>query len=189
MDTEELKKIINFVSKFGFKFYGFSEDKQVLLTAPNGQITTLTIALQFIKVKKSEISSSTSKGSGPEVVSNLPLIMPESLVTEKIIEHAADAKIEKSLDVANKIEKDSENQNAKVSIVTEDKKTAKKPDITSKMAMPISVGFLPSNFDPLDPKSVTSFIKTHSNSKSTDSKKWLATLWNKFLIEQGYKDN
>jgi hypothetical protein len=194
--NDDLKKILKYIKVYGFEFFGFDENKNPLVTAPNKQIVPLQLALEFLKAKRNEINSSSTgslekisesfvslDSSNPSAKSEVDIESIDTRLVEKQVDTIREMN-DKDIERVSNVVKEESYKPAKVSSAPAS--TKKVPEI--RLDMPIGVGFLPSVFDPLSPSSTKSFITKSSKSDIRKTKRWLATLWNKFLLEQGFTD-
>ncbi len=183
-DSMDINKILQFVEKYGFKFYGYDENKVPLLVAPNNQIVSLKEVLEFFKKKKNEISQIESRSSVIENVNKIEHYLPYLDLSVEVV-NRPDQAIEKKEAETNKVDMVKDKSSSRNN--TNQIKTNNNDNL--KLNVPIGVGYLPASFDPLDIKSTQEFINRNSHKDLKDTKKWIATLWMKFLAEQGLSDS
>lgn len=163
----QYSEILKTLEKFGFKFFGYAENKEPLVVAPNGQVTSLTVAYNFVKSKLIE----PSKTGGVEAMPQMP-VMPES---------SAETSVEKAAESEKSAEKAS--QNAQPSDLTVKRVAPKVASVAPKVELPFGDGFYPKVFDPTDVSKAQSFVSQNSQKDDKTAEKWLAVLWDKFLKE------
>lgn len=174
----KILEILKTVEKFGFKFFGLSETKEVLVTAPNGQVVGLNIAYDFVKTK---IIDASKTSNGPEGMPSMP-VMPESLG------NMPDTNIERSFEIEKQSEKPKEvvTPNSQ-SDLTVRNIAPKQAVIEPKIDIPFGDGFYPRVFDPTDVNKAQKFIAANANKDDKSSERWLSILWDKFIKELAEK--
>jgi hypothetical protein len=169
---EGLEEILKTLEKFGFKFFGYSEDREPLVIAPNGQVVSVAIAYNFVK-NQIQKSSSAGTESGIESMPDLANMPNFETAAESAQERGIESQTEQ--DLSKKLQPDgykSITQNSPKMIAT-------KPQSISLFGD----GFPIKSFDPGEVHQVLGFIQKHSKSKDTTTKKWLAKQFEKFIAE------
>ncbi len=173
----KIADILKAVEPYGFKFFGYNEAKEALVTAPNGQVLPLKNAHALVQ---QQISNLNAQGQGG--IENIPQ-MPAMPNTIANVESKIETKIEQQ---SNSIEKETQPNQTKVStqpIVQNPKQEEKKPAAAKKIKIdpPFGDGFKPKNVDPTDPVQLTNFTNAHINASSSDPRKWLALEFERVL--------
>jgi hypothetical protein len=171
---QDLQQVLNQLEKFGFKFFGYDENNLPLVVGPNGQVTPLNVAYQFVQ---KQIQSSRMNSGSIEQIPQSP-VSPESGVVESGVENRLEAAAEK--------QETRQEQSAQTSSVPQNNATNSSPKIEVKPKeafKPFGDGHLPP-FDSSDIQNVINFIQDNSGTSSTSSNKWIAVLWKKFLEEK-----
>jgi hypothetical protein len=174
--SQDLQQVLNQLEKFGFKFFGYDENNLPLVIGPNGQVTPLNTAYQF--VQKQIQSSKTSSGSVEQI--------PQA--TASIEAGTVESGIERKLETVVEKQEFRQEQSAQTASVPQNNTTSSSPKIdvkTTEAFKPFGDGYLPP-FDSSDIQNVISFIQNNSGSatSNTSSNKWIAILWKKFLEEK-----
>jgi hypothetical protein len=178
--SPQYAEVIKSLEKFGFKFFGYAENKEPLLAAPNGQIVPLNVAYNFVKTKLVEPSGG---GAGPESMPVAP-IMPETF--SETPNEAIDTKIEvqKGMEAEKKVER-APLATEKQTDLQVQKIAPKIAVVAPKIDIPFGDGFYPRAFDPVDVSKAQQFVTKHAQKDDKTTEKWLAVMWDKFLRELG----
>jgi hypothetical protein len=141
-------EILKMVEKFGFKFFGYDENKATLVVAPNGQIVTLSVAYEFVQ---SQIAKSQSGNGGIEGMPSMP----------NILEGNFESNLEKEIEVEKALEKKQENTAQQ----NNNQQTSAQPQVATKPVEPESPygdGFKPL-INPVYIEKAIEYIKKNSN--------------------------
>ena len=167
----QLVQILDVLSKFGFKFFGYSESKEPLVIAQNGQVVTVTVAYNFAQTQMAKASAAASLGS----IENMPQ-MPQALNMPTSPESKMEAAAEKPSDNI---------QNFTLEDLPKITKPAPQsaPQVQQSGNSPFGDGFKITSIDPSNVGQAMAYVKKHSKLKQTSTKKYLALQFEKFLNE------
>lgn len=175
--SPQYAEVIKSLEKFGFKFFGYSENKEPLLIAPNGQVVPLNVAYDFVKTKL--VDASKSGGSPEGGIEAMP-VMP---IAPEVFSEQVDQKIESAPEKAPEKEKATEPQTQTQSDL-QVKRLAPKIAVTApEIDIPFGDGFFPRAFKPTDVTQAQKFVASNAQRDDKTTEKWLAVLWDKFLKE------
>lgn len=165
-------EVLKLVERFGFKFFGYDENKLTLVVAPNGQIVQLKVAYEFVQ---KQIESSQSFSSGPEGMPNMPS-MPN------IPDQSFESNLEKESSIEKPAEKNQEVQNTvkpvqPTPVVQTTPVKAKEPE------SPYGDGFTPP-FNPIFVDKAIDYIRRNSKKSLSSTSRWLSVQFEKFVSEQ-----
>jgi len=181
--SPQLTKVLSQIEKFGFKFFGYDENNDPLVIAPNGQIIPLKVAYEFVQLQIKKSSENTSENS-PESMPTLPQIQDIGASIELTSEKSAEKEsvIEKATESAPMLQQ--------VAVTSPSTATPVPPitkDSSMKMPAPFDDGFKIKSFDPTDIAQTQDFVKNNSKASNSSSNKWLSTQFEKFLREYNSK--
>lgn len=169
---QQLQAILSQISKFGFEFYAYDENKIPLVKGPNNQVVNINVAIQFVNQKIKETQNSSGSVENPNV---------ENLDIKASPERAAETKVETSIEQAAESNTEIQTQDANTQIKAP--KTSPRMKLKQPEIKPYGDGFDPKSFDSTNIQSTLNFIESNSSSKSTSSNKWLAEQFKKFVKE------
>ncbi len=180
--TPQIAAILAQIEKFGFKFFGYGENNDPLVIAPNGQVIPLKVAYEFVQ---QQIQNSTTNKQGG--IESLPLGIAQIPDSKPM-----DVNFEKTPEKESSLEtKPESQQNIQTQVSTNPVQNAPisntQNSVTPKMPMPFDDGFKIKTFDPTDIDQTQEFVKQNSTATNTSSKKWLAAQFEKFLKEYQQK--
>lgn len=176
-----MQKLLEIVKKAGFSFYGYNENGEILVNAPNGQIISVLIAYKFLREQKKraeESNSSSGNLNQPSIPSFVDAQtfteVPREQITEKIPN-------ESRSEIIKPTEESSSTDGEFKGITTLQTNDTKKEPVIPK---PFSIGFEPQDFDPTNLNQVKKFIDSNTTKGSNDkSNKWLAVAFDKWIKE------
>lgn len=178
----QLLTVLDQIGKFGFRFFGYGENNEPLVIAPNGQVIPIKIAYEFVQqqINKSQIASS---GGSLENMPEMPVSVDSGSFETKVetnnpekesnIETSQQQKKQTSLSTVQN--KSNDEQNPKIS--------------TGKMNPPFDDGFKIRSFDPTDIAQATKFVEDNQNGSASSTKTWLAAQFKKFMLEYNLKSS
>ncbi len=182
ISNKQLQDLLKALERFGFKFYGYNESREPLVLAPNGQITSVLVAYNFVKdqIAKQKMQNATGSGLGSLESINFSDITPEKIETN--LENNVEKSIEKSQETTYK--KDGSNMGSSVYPSSKQSNDEKKGSSkVGEIPVPFSFGFSPKNFNPTSVQETLDFIKTAKVEDITSSSKWLSVQFQKWLEE------
>lgn len=168
----QLVEILEVLSKFGFKFFGYSESKEPLVIAQNGQVVSVSVAYNFAQTQMAKASAAASLNN----IENMPQ-MPQQNNMLKNPEGKLEAAAERS--------SDSKIQNFSLEDLPKITKQAPKTaaPVQQSGSSPFGDGFKITSLDTSNVSQVMAYVKKHSKLKQTSTKKYLALQFEKFLSE------
>jgi len=165
-------EVLKLVERFGFKFFGYDENKLSLVVAPNGQIVQLKVAYDFVQ---KQIENSQSFSGGPEGMPNIPT-MPQ------IPEVNFESNLEKESTLEKATEKKQETQtNQQPTASTNVQKTA--PVKQAEPESPYGDGFK-TPINPIYIDRAIDYIRRNSKKSLNSTSRWLSIQFEKFVSEQ-----
>lgn len=175
----KLQQVLKQIEPFGFKFFGFDENKRPLVLGPNNQVTEINIAIGFVN---DQIKRQAQSSSSPENFE-----VPQTPDSNSTIERSTEVQLENSLE-SQKESQDNDNNQNQVQ-VNQNNLTVQKKAPEIKMSQltekPYGDGFDPKTFSPTDIESALKFVEKNSKASKTSSNKWLATRFQWFLKNYG----
>jgi hypothetical protein len=176
MDSK-LEAILTQLKKFGFEFYGHDEGGKPLVTAPNGQVTEINLAINFVNKQMQEQKDAASSSGGNFEAP----VMNQNIDTNVKVERSVEVSLETKLE-SEKEEKKTDGGNTPQKDV-QVKKVAPNIQLAKPKVKPFGDGFDPKSFDFNNIDKTLEFIKSSSKKKNTSSDKWVAEQFKKFLEE------
>lgn len=166
-------EVLKLVERFGFKFFGYDENKLSLVVAPNGQIVQLKVAYEFVQ---KQIESAQSFSGGPESMPNMPTItnIPEGNFESNL---ERESTIEK---VAEKKQEVQSIQTPQVPQVPVAKPVVTKPEDPDS---PYGDGFK-TPINPVHIDKAMDYIRKNSRKSLSSTSRWLSVQFEKFVNEQ-----
>jgi len=172
------------IEKFGFKFFGYGENNDPLVIAPNGQIIPLKVAYEFVQQQIQRANQQQTNGGSLESMPVIPQI-PDS--------QPIGVNLEKSPEKEQSIEKTQEKQSNQTQVSTSVQQAGDvetKKDTSTKMpSVPFDEGFKIKTFDPTDVEQAKNFVQSNSSASNQSSNKWLSIQFEKFLKEYQLKSS
>lgn len=166
-------EVLKLVERFGFKFFGYDENKLSLVVAPNGQIVQLKVAYEFVQ---KQIESAQSFSGGPESMPNMQSMptIPEgnfesNLEKESTIEKVPEKKQEVQTIQAPQVQPTPVVQAAVVK--------PEEPD------SPYGDGFK-TPINPVFVDKAIDYIRKNSRKSLSSTSRWLSVQFEKFVSEQ-----
>lgn len=168
-DTNSNQNVQQVLANYGFRFAGNDENGQPLLTAPNGQIVTYKIAIDFINQQEKIRQQNQAVSQGPESMNNTSI---ETIASPEV-----------AVERAQEQEKSIEQQpNTQVNTVQPAAKLAVAPRVAAKpKEVPFGDGYTPKSFDPSSLESTRNFVTKNASKSDNLSNKWLAIQFQKFI--------
>lgn len=180
ISNKQLQDLLKALERFGFKFYGYNESREPLVLAPNGQITSVLVAYNFVKdqIARRKMQNVSTMGS-PEGINFF------DIASEKI-ETNLETSVEKSIENTQETKEKKDESNVSASVNSGSKQTGsgkKDEGGAGEIPIPYSFGFSPKNFNPTSVQETLDFIKTAKVEDITSSSKWLSVQFQKWLEE------
>ncbi len=171
----QLVQILELLGKFGFKFFGYSENKEPLVIAENGQVVTVSVAYNFVQTQMAKASAAASMGN----IETMPQ-MPQMPQMPTSPEGKVESKLEQGMEKQDKTNFGLEN----IPKIGNQQQT--NPQNQGQQQVPQQVfgdGFKISSFNPSNIDQTIEFVKKNSQASQTSPKKYLAIQLEKFLAE------
>jgi len=212
LNEEQTKKLLQIVTKAGFKFYGRDENNDILVIAPNGQIVSILVAYKFLQDQKKQTENSGGFRGFESGFMSTPSNLEFSQIDQNLQSESLDSTVinnsdrnlerDKVLDTFSEREKNKELSDKKqeyTGITTTNKvinkskgnsavfvaKEEKKDSVPRLPAKPYYIGFDP-KFDPTNLREIKKFVDKYLSNKKVnnkDSNIWLAAAFEKWLNE------
>lgn len=172
--------LLKSLERFGFKFFGYSENNIPLVIAPNGQIVDINLAKSFLE---NELKKARSQGSG-NIEGQLENI-PQTLESKVESKESEIENLEKSLE----IRREEKVLNLQSQQANDDAKKSPVISLPSQSESLFADGY--NNFNEIDldlrnPQNVIileDFIQNNAKKSNSDPKKWLSHMFQKAIQE------
>jgi hypothetical protein len=188
---DKIKITQKLLEKYGFSFLSYGEDGVPLFTAPNGKIVSYDVVYDFISQQELQAKQNEALGRGGfEGMPRIPEVPVDVDRSNRVEFSNVESSHERKKEQIEKNEVVTENKRDSLS------KAGNYKNFTPKMAVrpkdvPFGEGFYPSSFDPSSVDESIKFVNTNKHAANSDSNKWLAVLFDKFLkkYEDGTLNN
>lgn len=169
---KELQDVLKIIEKFGFSFFGYNEAQEPLVVSPNGQVVTVSVALNFVKAQVNKVQG--EKSGSPESIPQM------SVDIEKVKENV-DIGFESGIE--SKSEKPENKENGSSKNQQPSASTPTVAVVNKQVEKYFGEGFNPKVFDWSKLSQVKSFVEENAQKSNTTSDAWLAKLFEKFMQE------
>lgn len=182
--TQEILKVLE---RFNFKFFGRNENGQILVIAPNGQVTLLDVAYKFLQNQLQASQANAVSGQGPEAMPQMPVSLNQMNPNVEKLPENLDKRVETMPNQERRMEHTpnlvNPNQQQPVQVAKQAPKVA--------VNAPSVYGDGYSKFKSVDldltkPENILkleNFIQKNAKRDNSDSVKWLAFMFQKTIQE------